>query len=78
MCESDTIDAELILPSSAGRSPLPTLNEARSEFEKTYLRNLLKATSGNISRAAELAGKYRADLYNLLKKHDLSPEDFKQ
>jgi two-component system response regulator GlrR len=77
MSESDTINAELILPSSTGRSPLPTLNEARAVCEKTYLRNLLKATVGNVSRAAELAGKYRADLYNLLKKHDLSPDDFK-
>jgi two-component system response regulator GlrR len=78
MSESDTINAELILPSSTGRSPLPTLNEARAVCEKTYLRNLLKATVGNVSRAAELAGKYRADLYNLLKKHGLSPDDFKQ
>jgi two-component system response regulator GlrR len=78
MCENGIIDAELILPDSTGRSPLPTLNEARAGFEKTYLRNLLKATAGNISRAAELAGKYRSDLYNLLKKHGLSPDEFKQ
>ncbi|HET97122.1 MAG TPA: two-component system response regulator GlrR, partial [Desulfurivibrio alkaliphilus] len=59
-------------------SSLPTLKEARAGFEKTYLRNLLNATAGNISRAAELAGRYRADLYNLLKKHGLSPGDFKE
>jgi two-component system response regulator GlrR len=30
-----------------------------------------------VSKAAELAGKYRADFYNLIKKHSLKPEDFK-
>jgi len=78
MSEGDTIDEELILPASDSHKPLPTLNEARAGFEKTYLRNLLKATGGNISKAAELAGKYRADLYNLLKKHTISPGDFKE
>jgi two-component system response regulator GlrR len=78
MSESDTITEELILPASDSHKPLPNLNEARAGFEKTYLRNLLRATGGNISKAAELAGKYRADLYNLLKKHSLSPGDFKE
>jgi len=32
---------------------------------------------GNVSRAAELAGKYRADFYNLLKKYNINPADFK-
>jgi two-component system response regulator GlrR len=35
-------------------------------------------TQGNVSQAARLAGKYRADFYNLLKKYDLKPIDFKR
>jgi two-component system response regulator GlrR len=35
-------------------------------------------TRGNVSKAAELAGKYRADFYNLLKKYVISPLDFKK
>jgi hypothetical protein len=27
---------------------------------------------------AKLAGKYRSDFYDLLKKHDLNPSDFKR
>ncbi|MFH7320733.1 sigma-54-dependent transcriptional regulator [Desulfurivibrio sp. D14AmB] len=77
MARSGTIGAELILPAKNGRGSLPTLKEARAGFEKTYLRDLLKATAGNISRAAKLAGKYRADLYNMLKKHGISPGEFK-
>jgi two-component system response regulator GlrR len=78
MATGNTITDELILPSEADHASLPTFTEAKAGFEKTYLANLLKVTSGNVSKASELAGKYRADLYNLLKKHGLSPEDFKQ
>ena len=35
-------------------------------------------TEGNVSQAAKLAGKYRADFYDLLKKHDLKVEEFKR
>jgi len=31
-----------------------------------------------VSKAAELAGKYRADFYALLKKYVISPLDFKK
>jgi two-component system response regulator GlrR len=78
MTNSDTITDNLILQVKDGQEELPTLQEARAKFEKKYIRNLLKITSGNVSKAAELAGKYRADLYNLMKKYDISPQDFKR
>ena len=77
MTNSDTLTEDLILRTKNGQDELLTLQEARTRFEKTYLQNLLKITSGNVSKAAELAGKYRADLYNLMKKHDITPQDFK-
>jgi two-component system response regulator GlrR len=39
---------------------------------------VLSMTDGNVSQAAKLAGKYRADFYDLLKKHDLKADDFKK
>ena len=42
-----------------------------------YVVRLLEFTKGNVSKAAELAGKYRADFYNLVKKYNLKPEDSK-
>jgi len=77
MTNSDTLKDDLILQTKNGQDELLTLQEARAGFEKKYLQNLLKITSGNVSKAAELAGKYRADLYNLMKKHDITPQDFK-
>jgi two-component system response regulator GlrR len=53
------------------------LTEAKEEFEKTYLKNVLQLTGGNISRAAQFAGRYRADFYKMLKKYGLHPSSGK-
>ena len=50
----------------------PTLSEARDQFERQYLVRVLQMTDGNVTRAAELAGRNRTDFYKLLKKHELS------
>ncbi|MDH4101412.1 MAG: sigma 54-interacting transcriptional regulator, partial [Nitrospirota bacterium] len=56
---------------------LRPLREAKDEFEKRYLEDVLRMAQGNVSKAASLAGKYRADFYSLLKKYDLRPDMFK-
>ncbi len=58
------------------RKLLP-LNEAREEFERAYLTQILTETRGNVSRAASLAGRYRAEFYKLLRKYGLEPAAFK-
>jgi len=57
---------------------LRPLKDARDAFERDYLVQVLSMTEGNVSQAAKLAGKYRADFYELLKKHDLKVEEFKR
>jgi two-component system, NtrC family, response regulator GlrR len=57
---------------------LKPLKDARDAFERDYLVQVLAMTEGNVSQAAKLAGKYRADFYDLLKKHDLKVEEFKK
>ena len=57
---------------------LKSLKEARADFEKAYLVRLLQTCSGKASKAAEIAGKYRADFYDLLKKHDIKVADYKK
>ena len=58
-------------------APLKPLTEAKEEFERTYLKNVLQLTGGNISRAAQFAGRYRADFYKMLKKYGLHPSTTK-
>ena len=62
----------------AGSEGLRSLKDARDAFERDYLTQVLALAEGNVSHAAKLAGKYRADFYDLLKKHDLRADDFKK
>ena len=79
MTTQDVITEDLILPAQTGEGDrLRPLKEAKQGFEKNYVVQILELTRGNISRAAKLAGKYRADFYDLLKKYDLNPEDFRK
>ncbi|MEW6184487.1 MAG: sigma-54 dependent transcriptional regulator [Thermodesulfobacteriota bacterium] len=82
LTQQDTIQEDLILQQTLeAEEPPPTLQplkEARNAYERNYLIHLLKTCKGNISNAARMAGKYRADFYELLKKHDLKAEDFKE
>jgi two-component system response regulator GlrR len=50
------------------------LSEAKENFEKFYLRELLKVSRGNISEAARLCGRYRADIYRLMMKYGMTRE----
>ncbi len=47
-----------------------------NSFEKTYLTTLLTEYKGDVVSAAKKAGKSRTGLWNLLKKHKLSPKQF--
>jgi two-component system, NtrC family, response regulator GlrR len=76
-----SVEADRVLPHDKpgladGR--LKPLKDARDAFERDYLVQVLSMTEGNVSQAARLAGKYRADFYELLKKHDIKVEDFKK
>jgi len=73
------ISDELILPTlSFEDTGLKPFKNAKENFEKNYLIQLIELTHGNVSQAAKLAGKYRADLYDLLKKHNIKPEDYRK
>ena len=59
-----------------GSAP-PTLDEARAAFERRYLAGLLRATNGNVTNAARLAGRNRTEFYKLLHRHELDPKQFR-
>jgi two-component system response regulator GlrR len=80
MAQQNWIKEDLILQTRTIQvpEPLKPLKESKEAFEKAYLTDLLQISEGNVSRAAKLAGKYRADFYDLLKKHGLKAEKFKK
>lgn len=57
---------------------LPGFQEAREQFEREYLVELLQRVNGNVSQAARLAKRNRTEFYKLLKRHHLEPARFKQ
>ena len=58
-------------------SSLPSFSEAREEFTRNYLSQLLQITGGNVSQASRLAKRNRTDFYKLLGRHQLNPDHFK-
>ncbi len=81
MTQMNYITEDYILQSEASSAQEPLikpLREAKDAFERSYLISLLQITKGNVSDAAELAGKYRADFYVLLNKHGLNAADFRK
>ncbi|MCC5450663.1 MULTISPECIES: sigma 54-interacting transcriptional regulator [Gammaproteobacteria] len=75
LTQSPIISAALVEQAlSQNTSYWPTLTEARDQFERQYLTRVLQMTEGNVTRAADLAGRNRTDFYKLLKKHELSAQ----
>lgn len=78
LSRSPVISAELVqssLGEHAGK--LASFSDARDEFTRNYLSQILQITTGNVSQAARLAKRNRTDFYKLLARHDLNPEAFK-
>lgn len=48
-----------------------------SQFEATYIRNLLAACHGNVSQAAQAAQKERRTFWQLVRKHNIDVQKFR-
>jgi DNA-binding NtrC family response regulator len=85
MCSGLVMNAETIqLPVSkpnSRESRFGCFQEAKKNainfFERTYLTELLTEYRGDVPSAAKRAGKSRTGLWNLLRKHNLSPKNFR-
>ncbi|MEJ2298796.1 MAG: sigma 54-interacting transcriptional regulator [Woeseiaceae bacterium] len=78
LSRSPVISGELVqqsLGEHAGK--LLSFSDARDEFTRNYLSQILQITMGNVSQAARLAKRNRTDFYKLLARHDLNPDSFK-
>ena len=78
LSRSPVISAELVQQSLGEHSSeLLSFSDARDEFTRNYLTQILQITTGNVSQAARLAKRNRTDFYKLLARHDLNPDQFK-
>jgi two-component system, NtrC family, response regulator GlrR len=77
--QTPVVPVELVQQTLGGApGRLPSFDDARDEFTRGYLSQILQITGGNVSQAARLAKRNRTDFYKLLGRHQLVPEDFKQ
>ncbi|WP_114327586.1 sigma 54-interacting transcriptional regulator [Candidatus Colwellia aromaticivorans] len=73
------INASLVMSALREKTTqLPSFQEARDQFERDYLANLLKITAGNVSQAARIAQRNRTEFYKLLNRHHLNAEAFRE
>jgi len=79
MAPGDLIDVESLALFSApdGGAGMPTFRQAKSEFERSYVMQVLRATGGKVAAAARLAGKDRKDFYDLMRKHRIMPDEYR-
>lgn len=78
LSRSPVISAQLVQQSLGEHSgKLMSFADARDEFTRNYLSQILQITMGNVSQAARLAKRNRTDFYKLLARHDLNPDQFK-
>ncbi|MCK6529370.1 sigma-54 dependent transcriptional regulator [Myxococcota bacterium] len=89
MAAGELVDeADVAPPRGAGDPPSPSgeatstavlpLSEARAAFERDYLARLLALHRGNVSAVARAAGRYRADVYGMLRQHGLDPDAYRE
>jgi two-component system response regulator GlrR len=78
LSQAPSVPAELVsVPLDSVQGMLPSFDEARSQFIRSYLSQILQLTGGNVSQAAKLAKRNRTDFYKLLQRYVLVPSDFK-
>ncbi len=52
--------------------------DAKQAFECEYVATLLERTGGNVTEAAKLSGKERRDFYDLMRRNDVDPGDYRE
>ncbi len=68
------------LPADLGLAEAPRGSFARAklDFERGFLTALLRRHRGNVNRAARESGKQRAELYRMIRRCGLTPEQFRE
>ena len=56
---------------------LTPFRQAKRAFEKAYVALVLLEAGGNVSRAAQLAGKERKDFYDLMRRCHVNPKAYR-
>ena len=65
----------LLLPDASDE--VPSFRDAKRKFERDYVARVLRLCKGNISRAARIAKKDRKDFYDVMRRNQINPAEFR-
>jgi two-component system response regulator GlrR len=65
----------LLLPDASDE--VPSFRDAKRKFERDYVARVLRICKGNISRAARIAKKDRKDFYDVMRRNQINPAEFR-
>ncbi len=78
MTNKDVITTEdIFTDTNVLKNAFNSYKDAKERFEREYLENLLKICKGNITSVSKMAKRYRADIYKLVKKYNINPDNYK-
>ena len=77
LSRSEELGPEDLLLAMQESGDIPSFREAKRSFEHEYVTRVLRMCHGNISRAARIAKKDRKDFYDVIRRNDINPQDFR-
>jgi DNA-binding NtrC family response regulator len=82
LCEREVLEpGDLVISPAVNSTAQQSLQEAKAKeiarFERDYIKSLLSACKGNITRAAQVAKKNRRAFWQLIQKHQIDVAQFK-
>jgi two-component system response regulator GlrR len=77
LARGEEIEAYDFLLGWAAPDRIPSFREAKRAFEREYVIRLLRICKGNISQAARLAQKDRKDFYDVMRRNQINPSEFR-
>ena len=77
LSQTEELAADDLLLSLEVSDDMPSFRDAKRSFEHEYVTRVLSICRGNISRAARVAKKDRKDFYDVMRRNEIKPQDFR-
>jgi len=77
LARGEEIAGEDLLFATESSEDVPSFREAKRRFERDYVARVLRLCKGNISRAARIAKKDRKDFYDVMRRNQINPAEFR-
>jgi len=77
MARGEEIGAEDLPLGPESSDEVPSFRDAKRKFEREYVGRVLRICKGNISRAARIARKDRKDFYDVMRRNQINPDDYR-